>query len=217
MRRRDLLGAMAAAGGARCAAATEGGVFLFDGDSIAAGSGATPGGALAEGVVARLGWRGRVHNTARWGRPMAECLRLYDRNVAPLAEGAEGPRLLFIQAGDNDIDQGASGAAAHRALVDYVARARAQRWRVIASTKLARPDFPFRKRVELAAYNRLVLANAAGAEAVVDFAAIPEFARVANRTNPDLFTADRVHPSDGGYAILARETARAAAPLLAGG
>ena len=218
MRRRDLpatLAAMALAAGGG-AAASDAGIFLFDGDSIAAGTGASPGKGLAEQTTARLGWQGRVQVPARAGRPMAECLALYDRNVAPHAGEVAGPRLLLIQAGDNDIAGGASGASAYRALAGYAARARAQRWLVIASTKLARPDFSLRHRLELAEFNRLVVENAAGAEAVVDFAAIPEFARVASRANPDLFTADRVHPSDGGYAILARETARAAAALLGG-
>jgi len=216
MGRRGLLGMLAAAKASlfRGAAATEAGIFLFDGDSVSAGDKASPGKTLMEQTVTFLGWGGRVRNTARRGRPMAECLALYDRNVSPHAEGETGPRLLFIHAGDNDINQGADGAAAYRAFAAYVRRAHAQRWMVIASTELARPDFPFRKRVELADYNMRLLDNAAGADAVIDFAAIPAFARIANRTNPDIFNPDRVHPSDGGYAILARETAAVAAALI---
>lgn len=214
MMRRGLIRLLAAMPAAAAASATGAGIFLFDGDSIAAGQGATPGHGLSDQVVALLGWRGRVRNSARSGRQMAECLMLYERNVAPHAMGEEGPKLLLIHAGDNDIRAGASGATAFAAYAEYVARARAQGWLVIASTKLARPTFPIEKRAGLAFFNEQVLANTAGAEAVIDYAALPAFARIANRTNPDVFTADRVHPSDGGYAILAAATAPVAVRLL---
>lgn len=214
MLRRGLIRLLASVPPTRVAGAAGAGFFLFDGDSIAAGQGATPGHGLAERVVALLGWTGRVHNSARSGRQMAECLALYGRNVAPYAAGVLGPKLLFIHAGDNDIRAGASGAAVFAAYARYVARARDQGWAVIASTKLARPTFPLAQRAELAFFNRHLLENTAGADEVIDFAAIPSFARIANRTNPDVFVADRVHPSDGGYAILARATAPVAARLL---
>ena len=45
--------------------------------------------------------------------------------------------------------------------------------------------------------------NTAGADAVVDLDADPRLLDKSYRTDPAVFSHDGVHPSDGGYAILA--------------
>jgi len=42
-----------------------------------------------------------------------------------------------------------------------------------------------------------------GADAVVDLDAEPRMADLSYRVDPEVFTTDRIHPSDGGYALLA--------------
>src|SRR6185312_11482763 len=96
----------------------------------------------------------------------------------------------------------------------YVADAHAQGWKVVVSTEFPRPDFSPDKQAALLEYNRQVRMNAAGADAVVDFAADPRMGDPAARDDPARFTRDRVHPSDGGYTILGQLLAAGAQRLL---
>jgi lysophospholipase L1-like esterase len=156
----------------------------------------------------------RLTNVAVGGRPAAECLRLYSADVAPLLIRPARFNLILFHAGDNDIAQGHDAVQTYAAFSRYVATAHAQGWKIIVSTELQRPDFPAGKQAALADYNRMLLANAAGADVVVDDASEPHLGNPAARSDPSVFSPDRVHPSDGGYAILARMLAVAAHRVL---
>lgn len=176
--------------------------LVFDGDSISAGVGASRDHA-ADRLVARAVGRVRVYNVAVSGRPMSECVHLYGMRVAPLFVPGGPPNVIVLHAGDNDIASGRTGAQTYAAFTAYVAAAHRQGWKVVISTELKRPDFSPQNEAELEGYNDRVRGNKAGADAVVDLDTEPKFADPAFRTDPAVFSKDKIHPSDGGYAVLA--------------
>jgi lysophospholipase L1-like esterase len=190
------------------------GVIVFDGDSISAGVGASPGQTLDKQFARDLNVPARITNVAVGGRPASECARLFPGLVAPLFQPRARFNLIVFHAGDNDIAHGKSADDAYRSFRQYVAAAHAQGWKIIVSTELQRVDFSPSRQAELASYNKQLLANTAGADAVVDFIADAAFADLTRRDDPALFTKDRIHPSDGGYAVLARMLVVGARPLL---
>ena len=115
--------------------------LVFDGDSISAGWGSSPGHGLDARVVAALGGNVRLHNVAASGRPVAECLRMYDQLVAPLFDPAVRHNVIVFHAGDNDLVQGRDAALTYAAFTDYVAAAHRQGWKIVVSTELRRGDF----------------------------------------------------------------------------
>ncbi|HEY0185006.1 MAG TPA: SGNH/GDSL hydrolase family protein [Rhodopila sp.] len=176
--------------------------LVFDGDSISAGSGATPGHGLDAGVTAALGDGVRLHNVAVGGRPVSDCLRLYGGTVEPLFDASASHNVIVFHAGDNDINLRSSAARTYAAFTAYVDRAHQQGWKVVVSTELWVFSFDARRAAQLKEYNTRLIENKAGADAVVDFDADPRMTNVADRQNPALFSHDGIHPSDGGYAIL---------------
>lgn len=190
------------------------GNIVFDGDSISAGWGSSNGHGLDIQFMGDLGVPARVTNVAVGGRPVLACLRAFDNLVAPyFARGARF-NLIVFHAGDNDIAQGRDAEQTYAAFEQYVAKAHAQGWKVVVSTELQRPDFRPDKQAALSEYNRLLLANAAHADVVVNVASDRRMADLAARSDPTLFAPDHIHPRDAGYAILAKMLATAVRPLL---
>lgn len=177
--------------------------IVLDGDSISAGWGSTPGHGLDGLIEAELGGAVRVRNVAVGGRPVGTCLDLYPSLVAPLLAPRPAKNLIVFHAGDNDIRLGRDAAATYAAFTSYVAAAHAQGWKVLVSTEFPRFDFDPQRAAQLLAYNVLLLGNRAGADAVVDAGANSHFADPMQRHDPAIFSQDGIHPSDGGYAILA--------------
>ena len=190
-------------------------MLVFDGDSISVGVGASPGRTLAEQVAPLLPPGVTTRVVAAGGRPVKDCLALYDANVRPLHDARASHNVIFFHAGDNDVTQGSTARQTYEALTAYVARAHRQGWSIVVSTEMQRFDLPETMRAELSAFNALVLANAAGADGVADFGGDATMGGVANRRNPTYYTLDGVHPADAGYAILAGLAARAVLPRLA--
>jgi lysophospholipase L1-like esterase len=176
--------------------------LVFDGDSISAGWGAT-GHKLDQLVAAALDGDVKLHNVAEGGRPVIVCLQRYDSLVAPLYDRSVRRNVIAFHAGDNDIAAGRSAAETYTAFSAYVAAAHRQGWRVVVSTELRRADFAPELEDQLERYNALLRQNQAGADAVVDLDADPKLRDFAYRKDPRLFTPDGIHPSEGGYAVIA--------------
>ena len=177
--------------------------LVFDGDSISAGWGASHGHGLDTRVESALGGDVRLHNVAAGGRPVSDCLRLYPTLVSPLFDPSTPNNVIVFHAGDNDILQGRDAPQIQAAFTAYVAAAHRQGWKVVVSTELRRADFHPPRSTALADYNDGLRLNEAGADAVVDFDADPRMTDMANRRDPALFSPDGLHPSDGGYEVLA--------------
>jgi len=178
--------------------------LVFDGDSISAGWGASHGHGLDTRVADALGADVRLQNVAVGGRPVSDCLRLYQQLVMPLFDATTTRNIIVFHAGDNDIAQGRDAVQTYAAFTAYVAAARRQGWKVVVSTELRRPNFRPAQETELETYNSFLLRNEAGADAVVDFDADPRMTSIPARLDPALFSHDGVHPSDGGYGVLTR-------------
>lgn len=177
--------------------------LVFDGDSISAGWGSTGGQGLQAQVAAGMGGNLEVHNVAVGGRPVFKCLELYPQLVAPLYNSATTRNVIVFHAGDNDINARRDAKQTYAALTAYVAAAHRQGWKVVVSTELRRPDFPPAKEQELEDYNKLLIQNAAGADAVVDLDRDTTLSDFAYRADPSFFSKDRIHPSNGGYGRIA--------------
>jgi lysophospholipase L1-like esterase len=177
--------------------------LVFDGDSISAGWGAAPGHGLDAHVVSAFGDAAQVHNVAVGGRPVSECLTLYPQLLPPLFAASARANVIVFHAGDNDIAQGRNASQTYAAFTAYVAAAHAQKWKVVVSTEMRRPDFHLAQAAQLNAYNLLLQRNTAHADAVVNFDADARIADLSHRKDLALFSPDGIHPSDGGYAILA--------------
>jgi lysophospholipase L1-like esterase len=209
MMKRVILTAVLLCAGAQAEAAVEKGCastacinMVFDGDSISAGTGATRDN-TPDRLLARALGHVRVYNVAVGGRPVGECLRVFPELVARLFVPGGEPNVIVFHGGDNDIRLGNDAAHTYAVFTSYVSLAHAQGWKVVVSTELRRFDFPPAKEAQLEAYNDRLRDNKAHADAVVDLDAEPKFAEVAYRSDPAVFSKDRIHPSDGGYAILA--------------
>lgn len=187
-------------------------ILVFDGDSIALGVGASHGHTLADQVVSLLPVDLALHVTAAGGRPIKECLNLFESNVRILHSSHLLANVIFLSAGDNDIAWGSNGRATYDLIHEYVARAHQLSWRVVVSTKLQRYDWPEAGRSELNLLNNLIHANSAGADGVADFQGNLIMGSEIGRMNHTYYTVDGVHPADAGYTILAEIAAVALRP-----
>ena len=190
------------------------GNIVFDGDSISAGVGATDGLSPDVQFMQDLHVLARVANVAAGGEPVSDCLRLFNNNVTPQFVPGARFNLIVFHAGDNDINQGRSAAQTYEAFTQYVAAAHAQGWKVLVSTEMQRLAFPPDKKAALDDYNRQLLANHAHADAVVNLATERRLTDPAAHSDPTLFIADKMHPTNAGYAILEHMQAAAALRLL---
>ncbi len=190
------------------------GNIVFDGDSISAGVGASPGQHPDMQFVRALGRPVRLWNPAVGGRPVSDCLRLFEANVALHIAPHGRFNLIVFHAGDNDIAQGRNAAATYAAFTAYVAAAHRQGWKLVVSTELPRPDFSPVREAELDAYNARLLANRAGADAVVDLSAVPRLTDPHDRDASGWYVRDRVHLNDVGYGVMVRQLVAAARSLL---
>jgi len=191
------------------------GNIVFDGDSISAGAGATAAQHPDVLFLKALDRPSRLANVAVSGRPVGDCLSLFPIAVAPKFLSGVRFNLIVFHAGDNDIARGSDDAAAYAAFTAYVAAAHRQGWTVIVSTELPHPDFSPTREQYLDDYNRRLLANQAGADAVVDLSQVPRLNDVAAREASGWYAPDHVHLNGDGYAVLARLLAGAARKLLA--
>ena len=189
-------------------------VLVFDGDSIAFGEGATHGYTLSDQTLPLLPVEVIRHITARGGRRISECLKLFETNIKPLYQDEAVQNVIFFCAGDNDIAWGSSAQEAYNAMETYVERAQRQGWHVIVSTKLQRYDWPEAGRSAVIELNNLILDNRAGAKGVADFQNDPIMGSELGRLDRTYYTVDHIHPANSGYTILARIAAAALLPTF---
>ncbi len=198
----------------RAAAATEG-VIVFDGDSVSRGLGASPGQGPDAQLGRILGRPVRISNVAISGLPVFKAVAKFAQDVTPRYDPQAAFNIVAFHAGDNDVAAGKTADETYASLTEYIRMAHAQGWTVIVSTELARPTFSPEKQAYLADYNTMMRHNAAGADAVIDYAAIAGLSEVANRAGSPFYQHDQVHPSDRGYGILAEQLKAAILKLVA--
>nr|WP_095873397.1 SGNH/GDSL hydrolase family protein [Streptomyces sp. TLI_235] len=182
-------------------------VLAFLGDSTAAGLGVnrgreTPGALLASGLASVAERRVRLVNVARSGARSADLV-----DQAALAV-PHRPALAVIMIGANDVTRHSPAAQCVRHLGDAVRILRSTGCEVVVGTcpdlgtiKPVRPPLRWvarRLSRQLAAAQTIAVVEAGGRTVSLGSLLGPEFA-----TRPELFAADRYHPSAQGYATAA--------------
>ncbi|MEW1911719.1 SGNH/GDSL hydrolase family protein [Kitasatospora sp. NPDC085895] len=182
-------------------------VLAFLGDSTAAGLGVnrgreTPGALLASGLASVAERRVRLVNVAKSG---ARSEDLADQAALALPHR---PALAVIMIGANDVTRHSPAAQCVRQLGDAVRILRSTGCEVVVGTcpdlgtiKPVRPPLRWvarRLSRQLAAAQTIAVVEAGGRTVSLGSLLGPEFA-----TRPELFAADRYHPSAQGYATAA--------------
>lgn len=152
-----------------------------------------------------------ISNVAVPGETLATMLANYSTNVAPLFKAGK-KNVVFIWGGTNDFQGGASEPTVYANLTSYISAAHATGFTVVAVTMLDRgiPNLQTQKN----AYNADILANAAGADAIVSFVNTPLGVN-GGAANTEFFNVDEVHPNNTGetqYIVPAMNAAVSALP-----
>ncbi|MFD7640019.1 SGNH/GDSL hydrolase family protein [Kitasatospora sp. NPDC059795] len=179
-------------------------VMAFLGDSTAAGLGVqraqeTPGALLASGLASVAERRVRLLNVAKSGARSGDLASQVERALPHL------PDIAVLMIGANDVTRHAPAARSVRELGEAVGRLVAAGCEVVVGTcpdlgtiKPVRPPLRWvarRLSRQLAAAQTIAVVEAGGRTVSVGSLLGPEFA-----TRPELFSADRYHPSAQGYA-----------------
>jgi lysophospholipase L1-like esterase len=171
---------------------------VCDGNSHTSGTGSTNG--LTESYPGQMRtalgtWS--VVNTGVGGRTMETQVSQAAATV-DIYHDSNRPKNIVIAWGDgiNSIIAGDTAAQAYAAMTTYI-QARKIRWKVIVSTTMKWSTETAGNETTRLAYNALVIANSAGADAVVD---------MASNLDPTVegpYYSDGTHTTNAGYAIAA--------------
>lgn len=182
-------------------------VLAFLGDSTAAGLGVsrgrdTPGALLASGFASVAERRVRLVNVAKSGARSSDLARQVERALP------HRPALAVIMIGANDVTRRSPAAQSVRELGDAVRALRTAGCEVVVGTcpdlgtiKPVRPPLRWVARQlsrQLAAAQTIAVVEAGGRTVSLGSLLGPEFA-----ARPEMFAADRYHPSAQGYATAA--------------
>ena len=123
-------------------------------------------------------------------------------------------RLVMVDFGSNDLAKNLDAAKVYQALARIIATAHGAGARVLIATILPRAGFtqdgtpPGRQEAQRLALNRLIRANTAGADGLVDFANDPIMG-VPGMVRNKQYYFDTIHPTTAGYAAMAADAAAA--------
>lgn len=187
------------------------GVIVQAGDSIGFGLGAD------WAAIDHLGFPAGViiHNVSVSGKSMQTGYGYRKTELFPF-RSSTSPSILLIQQGTNDLYYGTSASTLYKTLlIPFIADASKAGFYVVVDTILPRSDSGWTPAMEQEriAYNTLVRANRAGADAVNDLAADPLLGDGGAPANPSLY-ADGAHPSLAGQQRLAVLDAAVLGPFL---
>ena len=190
-----------------------GGVIVQAGDSIGVGYGANN-----YGAIEHLGFGSdvEIHNLSENGRTMAVGLEATAASLMRLYS-KYGASVLVIEQGTNDlaVEKRTAEDLYSSIAMPFVSAGKAAGFYVALNTVLPRSDPPWTKVMERErlAYNALVRANAAAADAINDWASDRVMGDgVDTGTSPLYF--DGLHPTEAGQRRLALVDAATLVPLL---
>jgi hypothetical protein len=159
----------------------------------------------------------RFYNLGISNKTLAECYRDSPFYEAVLF-GAGKTNIAFIQGGTRDIFAGTSGATLYSATTaPYVSYLKGLGYKAVVCTILPRNDAGTTGTIETQrnAYNALVLANSAGADAICDRAGESHMGVYPTSPNDVTLYPDKVHPATLGNSYLAPVDAAAINGLIA--
>lgn len=195
-------------------------LIVFTGDSHTDGCGAPAGQSWPAQMMRLLGRpESEMAILARAGAPLGGQVAAWDATVRPLLEGATGRTIVFGMGGYNDVQQ--TGATAD-AIVDVYRRqgglARAAGALYVAGLDVIRFDGDGAMNAVIRAVNDVLRREGASfSDAMVDFAAEPDFDRPLGPYPQPPFADDKVHLDQEGQRRMAAMAAPVFARLLAGG
>ncbi|WP_082543628.1 SGNH/GDSL hydrolase family protein [Sphingomonas sp. Leaf339] len=202
----------AASSGSVASQTAAAGVIVQAGDSIGVGVGADDWAAIDHlGFSAGI----TIQNASVSGKAMQTGYGNRMTEVFPF-RSSTSPSVLLIQQGTNDLYYGTNASSLYRSiLTPFVSDARKAGFYVVVDTILPRSDGGWTSVMEREriAYNTLVRANRAGADAVNDLAADSVMGD-GNNLNNQSFYADGAHPSLSGQQRLAILNATVLGPFL---
>lgn len=179
---------------------------IFDGDSIMQGSGAT----MLKSAPRQVGLSDAVETyvTAVHGQTLAQIVTARTTRFAPLYSAAFGAgKCVFIEEGGiNDIRNGTTGSALYASATTLVTYLKGLGYTVGLCTLLPWNDgtYTTARDTERLAYNSAVMANAAGADFVIDRASDATIGGTAGpggvADNTTYFLTDKIHMNNAGYA-----------------
>lgn len=175
--------------------------IVFEGDSITQGT----------GPIQLRGYPSMVlrSSTDDWRQTNIGASGLNLASMTARAAATDGYKrantrnVLMVQIGRNDAAVGgATGQAMYNSLVTYVQARVAAGWEVWVGTAIASNGT---LQPILDDYNTRIRAGivAAGANRVVDFAALPQFDATADASNTTYYQGDQTHPNAAGAQLLA--------------
>lgn len=203
-------------------------LFVVHSDSLAYGSGASspgpyPGTTSWPSVLVRtIGLPIRALNLGQPGQTATYLLAQEPWQVDTLYDAGARKRFAFFQEAVNEFAHvvGATPANTYAKLTSWVSLVKAKGYTAVVATALrstngALTDAYFKPSTPTVGfqpdYNTLVLANSAGADLVIDVAAVPV---LMDPNNTIYFDADKLHLTDAGYAAFAAAVKTALLPLM---
>lgn len=142
-------------------------VVVFDGNNFGTDSGPFQDGKFAGYLAQDLSFQVEFASVAGFERTLADCLGDYDKSVAPLRNYNAPLSVVVINAGSDEILGGKSAADTYEELSQYVAKAHAQGWKVVALELQAASIYSDAIRSEIAKYNVLLAGNTAGVDGIL--------------------------------------------------
>lgn len=177
------------------------GQIVADGDSITYGFVSTTTQEYPYQMQPTLKYPMELRDLGTPGDTCAQLATAYPTSAAGFYNAAALNNILIIWCGTNDMATGAqvTPAQAYANLTSYINLAHGTGYKVVAVDMLPRGTVEANRII----FNGLVLANAAGAEAIADVAANPIMGCPSCNTNLTYYATDGVHPIKAGQAILA--------------
>lgn len=185
--------------------------IMYEGDSITAGLGLTTLGGWPFQLVEYAQPLAITHEMANVATSGATIATLTSRATTVDGRKVSGAtNYLHVLIGRNDADS-SSAATIYSNLATYVSARVAAGWNVVVGTCLACPPTP---HAILVTYNDLIRGTPfggtgpgiiadAGATAVIDYAALPEFDAPADRLNSTYYQGDGTHLTAAGGRLIA--------------
>ena len=173
---------------------------IFDGDSLTRGLGAsTPGGTYVSQVAPLLGPGWETRNLGIGGQMTMDVLADAATQIDSQFDASLNANVVCLWIGSNDIWQQLPANETYARIVEYSEDRQAAGFKVVVGSVMPRNLTPYAQtqRQELNALLREHWQEFA--DGFADFAAEP---RLQNYLDTDYF-ADKVHPTDAGYAIVA--------------
>lgn len=165
--------------------------IVFEGDSITS-AGAT----FADYAALLIGPSIAYQKTAVGGSVIADLVSRATADDA-LISATRSPDVLFVFAGTNDINDGASAATATADLKSYCLARRAAGWKVIVATPISRITVD----ATITDYTNAIIADSSFYDVLCDFHADTRF-DAGSYSDTTYYSGDGVHPGAVGQAAL---------------